>query len=486
MNNRKVRTRFAPSPTGYMHVGNLRTALYTYLIAKQADGTFILRIEDTDQEREVEGAVEIIYATLKEAGLIWQEGPDIGGPVGPYVQSHRKDLYKEYAEKLIQLGHAYYCFCDKDRLEELRNIQRASGAPQKYDGHCKHLSQQEIDEKLAEGIPYVVRQKIPTEGSTTFSDEVFGEITVENNELDEGILLKADGFPTYNFANVIDDHLMEISHVVRGSEYLSSTPKYNLIYEAYGWDIPTYVHCSPVMKNEREKLSKRDGDASYEDLIEKGYLTEAILNYIALCGWSPGGEEEIFSLDEMAEVFSIKGISKSPAIFDTGKLNHINGEWIRKKTDEEFFALALPWIEMAVKREDVDLHFLAQLLHTRVQVLNEIPQQLAFVDQMADYDIDMFTHKKMKTSPESSLGILREVLPVLEGIEDWTQDNIHTALFDLIKELDVKNGMVLWPVRVAVTGQQFTPGGGIEAAFLLGKEDSIERLKTSIAKLEQI
>ena len=487
MNNKRIRTRFAPSPTGYMHVGNLRTALYAYLIAKSGDGNgdFLLRIEDTDQERYVEGAVEIIYSTLKEAGLLWDEGPDVGGPVGPYIQSERKGMYEEYAEELIEKGHAYYCFCDKERLEELRTLQRASGISPKYDGHCSRLSEDEIKEKLESGIPYVIRQKIPAEGQTTFSDEIFGDITVENSDLDEGILIKADKMPTYNFANVIDDHLMGITHVVRGNEYLSSTPKYNLLYQAFGWDIPTYVHCSPVMRNAQEKLSKRKGDASYEDLRDMGYLTDAILNYIALLGWSPGGEQEIFSLDDLKKVFKISGISKSPAIFDTDKLNYINGEWIRKLSAEEFHEMAMPWVKKTVTRENINFDFLTELLHTRCQVLNEIPEQLDFIDAMPDYDISLFTHKKMKTSPESSLGVLKEVLPVLEGLDDWSTDSIHTALFDLIAKLEVKNGFLLWPVRIAITGKQFTPGGGIEAAYLLGKEDTIARLKTSIEKLEK-
>lgn len=486
MNKGKTRTRFAPSPTGYMHVGNLRTALYTYLIAKKDDGTFILRIEDTDQERYVEGAVEVIYGTLKETGLLWDEGPDIGGPVGPYIQSDRKDLYEKYAKELIDRGGAYYCFCDKERLDEMRSIQKASGQVPKYDGHCSRLSQEEVQEKLDAGLPYVIRQRIPATGKTTFHDEIFGDITVENSELDEGILIKTDKMPTYNFANVIDDHLMGITHVVRGNEYLSSAPKYNLLYEAFGWDIPTYVHCSPVMKNSKEKLSKRDGDASYEDLIEKGYLTEGVLNYIALLGWSPGGEEEIFSLEDMVDIFEISGISKSPAIFDSDKLNHINAEWIRRKTPEEFYQLALPWIKQGVKREDVDLHFIANLLQTRCQYLGEIPPQLAFVDELVEYDLDMFTHKRMKTTPENSLGVLQAALSELSKIDDWSEDNIRACLMDLVKTLDVKTGNVLWPLRVAVTGQQFTPGGGIEAAFILGKEDTLNRLETSISRLENL
>lgn len=484
MNKGTVRTRFAPSPTGYMHVGNLRTALYTYLIAKQNDGTFILRIEDTDQERYVDGAIDIIYNTLKETGLLWDEGPDVGGPVGPYIQSEREDIYEDYAKQLIESGHAYYCFCDKERLEELRKIQTASGMAPKYDGHCSRLSKEEIEAKLAAGTPYVIRQKIPAEGSTTFSDEVFGDITVDNSDLDDGILIKTDKMPTYNFANVIDDHLMGITHVVRGSEYLSSAPKYNLLYTAFGWDIPKYVHCPPVMKDAQRKLSKRLGDASYEDLIAKGYLTEGVINYIALCGWSPGGEEEIFSLNDLVKVFNIAGISKSPAIFDTDKLNYINSEWLKRLSEEEFYERALPWIKKGVKREDIDFHFLAGLLKTRCDYFGEIPPQLEFVDEMSDYDTAMFTHKKMKTTPETSLETLKKLLPVMEGIDNWTFDNIHDTIFAFIKEEGLKNGAVLWPLRVAITGQQFTPGGGTDAAYLLGKEDTLARMKRSIEKLQ--
>lgn len=483
--DKRVRTRFAPSPTGYMHIGNLRTALYTYLIAKKDGGDFLLRIEDTDQERFVEDSVEVIYRTLKEAGLDWDEGPDIGGPVGPYVQSERRDIYQKYAKELVDLGGAYYCFCDKERLDELRTIQRASGMTPRYDGHCANLTPEEVEEKLNSGAEYVIRQRMPREGSTSFEDEVFGTITVANEELDDNILLKTDGLPTYNFANVIDDHLMDITHVVRGSEYLSSAPRYNLLYEAFGWDIPVYVHCSPIMRDAHNKLSKRDGDASYEDLVEEGYLTPAILNYIALCGWSPGGEEEIFSLEEMVKIFDIKGISKSPAIFDINKLKHINGEWIRKMSDEEFYETALPWIQKTVTRPDIDLKFLAKLLFTRTQVLSDIPEQVDFIDEMPEYSNDLYVHKRMGTSGETAKEILPAVKETLAEISeaDWTEETIHTALFDLIKELDVKNGFVLWPLRIALTGKQFTPGGGIETAFLLGKEDSLARLDKSISQL---
>lgn len=481
----EVRTRFAPSPTGYMHVGNLRTALYAYLLTKSKGGKFILRIEDTDQERYVEGAVNIIYNTLKQTGLIWDEGPDIGGPVGPYIQSERMGMFKEYALKLIESGHAYYCFCDKDRLEEVKTLQKASGMATKYDGHCRNLSKEEIDEKLAAGVPYVIRQKIPQEGTTTFHDLIFGDITVENSTLDDQILIKADGMPTYNFANVVDDHTMGITHVIRGNEYLSSTPKYNLLYEAFGWEIPTYIHCSPVMKNSTEKLSKRNGDASFQDLIAKGYLKDAVLNYIALLGWSPKGDREIFSLEEMIKEFDVSGISKSPAIFDIVKLNYINSEYIKALSLDQFHEIALPWIRESVKRTDVDTKFIASVLQNRTEVLNQIPEQIDFIDELPQYDIEMYTHKKMKTNSQTSLEALNAILPVLEELEDFTFENIHTALFELISKLEVKNGYILWPLRVATSGKQFTPGGGVEICTILGKEESIRRIKRGIQLLSK-
>ncbi len=484
MNNGKVRTRFAPSPTGYMHVGNLRTALYAYLLAKSNQGSFILRIEDTDQERYVEGAVDIIYNTLRETGLLWDEGPDIGGAAGPYIQSERMGMYAGYAEQLIASGHAYRCFCDKERLEEVRKLQTASGISPKYDGHCSRLTKEEIDEKLAAGVPFVVRQKIPETGTTTFHDMVFGDVTVENSTLDDQVLMKSDGMPTYNFANVVDDHLMGITHVIRGNEYLSSTPKYNLLYEAFGWEIPVYIHCSPVMKNATEKLSKRNGDASYGDLVAAGYLKDAVLNYIALLGWSPGGENEIFTLDEMIQAFNPAGISKSPAIFDTQKLRHINGEYIRRLAPETFTELAAPWIKKTVTRADVSLSIIAQVLQARTETLADIPEQVDFVDTLPEYDLELFVSKKMKTTRESSLAMLREILPVLEGITDFSMQSVHDALFELIARLEVKNGAVLWPLRVAVSGKQFTPGGGIEICAILGKQDAIDRVKTGIRLLE--
>ena len=479
-----VRTRFAPSPTGYMHVGNLRTALYAYLTAKSMGGKMILRIEDTDQERQVEGAVDIIYNTMRDTGLLWDEGPDIGGPVGPYVQSERMGIYKEYALKLVAAGAAYFCFCDKERLEEVRELQKASGIAPQYDRHCRNLTPEEVQAKLDAGVPYVIRQKVPLEGTTTFDDVVYGSITVENSTLDDQVLLKADGFPTYNFANVVDDHLMGITHVIRGSEYLSSSPKYNLLYEAFGWEIPTYMHCPPVMKDATHKLSKRNGDASYQDLVEQGYLKEAILNYILLLGWSPKGEKEVFSLQEMIDAFDIHGISKSPAIFDTVKLRFLNGEYIRALTPEQFHDMALPWIRKGVKREDVDTGLIASLLQPRCEVLGDIPEQLDFIDELSDYSNELYVSKKMKTNEETSLEVLRQILPVMEAMDDFSDEAVHTAMFDLIAKLGVKNGYLLWPLRIALSGKQFTPGGGVAIAAILGKEESLKRLKKGIEKLE--
>lgn len=481
-----VRTRFAPSPTGYMHVGNLRTALYAYLIAKKYDGKFLLRIEDTDQQRLVEGAVDLIYDTLRKAGLNWDEGPDIGGDYGPYVQSERMGIFKDYAMQLVESGDAYLCFCDKERLEELRSIQKASGIAPKYDGHCSHLTKEEIQEKLDANIPYVIRQRMPREGQTSFEDEIFGTITFDNAELDDQILIKSDGMPTYNFANVVDDHLMNITHVVRGSEYLSSTPKYNLLYDAFGWKKPVYIHCPPVMKNATEKLSKRNGDASFEDLIEKGYLPQAVVNYIALLGWSPKGEREIFSMPELIEEFDPASICKSPAIFDTQKLKAINGIYLRNLPAEEFEKLALPYIRQTCKRENIDTGMLCGMLQVRTELFTDIPDQVDFIDKLPEYDPELYRHKKMKTTPETSLETLKEVLPILESLEVWNEETIHEALFKLIEKLGVKNGQVLWPVRVAVSGKPFTPGGGTQLCALLGKEESCNRIKTGIELLGKI
>ncbi len=479
------RTRFAPSPTGYMHVGNLRTALYAYLAAKaEENGVFILRVEDTDQERFVEGAMDVIYQTLQETGLVWDEGPDVGGPVGPYIQSDRKSIYEKYARQLIDQGDAYYCFCDRERLDEMKTLQRASNMAPKYDRHCLSLSKEEIADKLAAGVPHVIRQRIPDSGTVTFHDEIREDITVECNTLDDQVLIKADGMPTYNFANVVDDHLMGITTVIRGTEYLSSAPKYNLLYQAFGWEIPKYLHCPPVMKDSTQKLSKRNGDASYQDLVAKGYLKEAVLNYIALLGWSPRSGREIMTLDEMKQDFSIYDVSKSPAIFDPVKLNYVNAEYIRRMTPEQFLEVALPWMKQAVRREDVDFALLAEALHPRCEVLGQIPEQLDFIDALPDYDLALYTSKKMKTNPEVALDTLRRVRPVLEGIEDFTAAAIHEALFALIEKLGCKNGVILWPLRVAVSGKQFTPGGGIEISAAIGKADALARIDVGIQKLE--
>lgn len=484
--NKEVRTRFAPSPTGYMHIGNLRTALYTYLIAKKAGGKFILRIEDTDQERYVEGATEIIYRTLKRVGLNWDEGPDIGGPVGPYIQSQRMGIFKKYALELVEKGEAYYCFCDKDRLTELKAVQEASGVSPMYDRHCRNLSKEEIEKNLAAGVPYVIRQKIPLEGTTTFHDELYGDITVDNSTLDDQILLKTDGMPTYNFANVVDDHLMGITHVVRGNEYLASSPKYNLLYKAFGWEVPKYIHVEHIMKDKHNKLSKRNGDASFEDLMEKGYLSEAVINYIALLGWAPKGEREIFSLKELIDEFDISGLSKSPAIFDPLKLRAINAEYIRRLAPEKFAEHAAPYIRQTVKREDVDLGKIAALLQNRTEVFTDIPEQVDFIDRMPDYDLSLYVNKKMKTDCDTSLDALERALPVLEAIpqERWNEQTIHDELFKLIAEMGVKNGYILWPARVAISGKQFTPGGAIEIADIIGKPDTIARMKRSIEMLK--
>lgn len=485
MGENRIRTRFAPSPTGYMHVGNLRTALYAYLIAKHDNGDFLLRVEDTDQERQVEGALDVIYNTLKITGLNHDEGPDIGGPVGPYVQSERKPIYMEYAKKLIDKGEAYYCFCDKERLDMLRENANALNRPFKYDKHCLHLSKEEIAEKLASGIPFVIRQNNPTTGTTTFDDEIFGKITVDNSELDDMILVKSDGFPTYNFANVVDDHLMGITHVVRGSEYLSSSPKYNRLYEAFGWEIPKYIHCPPIMKDSQHKLSKRNGDASFEDLMEKGYLKDAIMNYIALLGWNPGTTEEIFSLEDLVEKFDYKNINKAPAIFDITKLTWMNGEYIRMLPLEKFHELALPYYKQVITK-DLDFMKISELMHSRTEILSEIPEHVDFFEALPEYSAEMYIHKKMKTTYQNSLESLEKALPILEGLNDWTFESIQNSMMNLVKEMGVKNGVVLWPLRTAVSGKQFTPGGAFEIADILGKEETLSRIKVGIEKLKQL
>ena len=483
---KRVRTRFAPSPTGYMHIGNLRTALFAYLIAKKQDGDFILRIEDTDQERYVEGAVDVIYDTLRVAGLNWDEGPDIGGPVGPYVQSERMGMFKSYAEELVKTGHAYYCFCDKERLEEVRKIQEASHIAPMYDRHCRNLSPEEIQEKLDAGVPYVIRQKMPLEGTTTFHDDIYGDVTVENSTLDDQILIKTDGMPTYNFANVIDDHLMGITHVVRGSEYLSSAPKYDLLYHAFGWEVPTYVHCSPVMRDAQNKMSKRHGDPSYEDLKAEGYLTDAILNYVALLGWSPKGElaeQEIFDLEGLTRAFDITGISKSPAIFDRAKLDHFNAVYLRGMEPAAFAKVAEPYIRQAVKNEAYSVGEIAALLQARCEKLTDIPEKVDFFDALPEYGVEFYTNKKSKTNSEVSLDMLNKVLPKLESLSEWTNDAIHDMLVSFAEELGVKNATLMWPLRIAVAGKLVTPGGAVEICHILGREETIKRVKAGIAKL---
>ena len=472
-----VRTRFAPSPTGYMHVGNLRTALYTWLIARHEAGTFILRIEDTDQGRLVEDAQEVIFKTMKECGLDHDEGPDVGGPVGPYIQTERRDLYGKYAERLIARGHAYRCFCEKAESEE------DSGDFNRGDDPCRSMSAEEADALAASGKPFVVRQKIPHEGETVFHDEIFGDIRVENVTLDDQVLMKRDGLPTYNFANVVDDHLMGITHVVRGSEYLSSAPKYNLLYEGFGWDIPKYVHCSPVMRDQQHKMSKRHGDPSYEDLIAGGYLTEAVLNYVALLGWSPGGEQEIYSLSELKDVFRISGISKSPAIFDIEKLRYFNAAYIRAMEPAEFAAVAEPYIRQAVKNPALDAGEIAALLQQRTEVLTDIPEKLDFFDELPEYEVTLFTHKKSKSDTESSAEILKQVIPLFEAIETWTEERILEVLSSLTERMGVKTAKVMWPVRIAAAGKAVTPGGAVEICHILGKDETLRRLHIAVEKL---
>ena len=476
-----VRTRFAPSPTGYMHVGNLRTALYTWLIARHNHGTFILRIEDTDQGRLVEGATDVIYRTMAECGLTHDEGPDVGGPVGPYIQSERRGLYGKYAHLLVAKGAAYYCFCEKTESEE------DSGEFDRGDDPCRDLSPEEIQANLDAGKPYVIRQRIPHEGTTTFHDVSFGDITVENKTLDDQVLLKRDGLPTYNFANVVDDHLMGITHVVRGSEYLSSAPKYNLLYEAFGWDIPTYVHCSPVMRDQHNKMSKRHGDPSYEDLRDQGYLTAAILNYVALLGWAPKGElgeQEIFSLPELVDAFDIAGISKSPAIFDIDKLTYFNATYLRAMAPEDFAKAAEPYIRQGVKNPAIDAAAVAALLQARCEKLTEIPEKVDFFDALPDYDVALFTNKKSKTDSEVSARMLEAAIPALESLPQWTQDSVHDCLISLAESLGVKNATLMWPVRIAAAGKQVTPGGAVEICHILGKEETLRRLGLGLSKLQ--
>ena len=484
---KKVRTRFAPSPTGRMHVGNLRTALYAYLIAKHEGGDFMLRIEDTDQERYVEGALDIIYRTLEKTGLVHDEGPDKDGGVGPYVQSERQasGIYMKYAKQLIEQGDAYYCFCDKERLESLKTSVSEDGTQiVNYDKHCLHLSKEEIEANLAAGKPYVVRINMPTEGTTTFHDEIYGDITVPNAELDDMILIKSDGYPTYNFANVIDDHLMNITHVVRGNEYLSSAPKYNRLYEAFGWEVPVYVHCPLITDENHKKLSKRCGHSSYEDLLDQGFVSEAIVNYVALLGWCPQDNREIFSLPELVEAFDYHHMSKSPAVFDINKLKWMNGEYLKAMDFDKFYELAEPYIKKVITK-DYDLKKIASLIKSRIEILPDIKDQIDFFEAVPEYDTAMYCHKKMKTNEETSLEVLKEILPRLEVWDDYSNDALFGLLKGFAEEKGYKNGYVMWPVRTAVSGKHNTPGGATEIMEVLGKAESVERIKNAIELLSR-
>ena len=480
----RVRTRYAPSPTGRMHVGNLRTALYAYLIAKHEGGDFLLRIEDTDQERYVEGAVEIIYRTLEKTGLIHDEGPDKDGGVGPYVQSERQaaGLYLDYARKLVEKGEAYYCFCDQERLDSLKTVVDGQEI-MTYDKHCLHLTKEEVEANLAAGKPYVIRQNNPTEGTTTFHDEIYGDITVDNSELDDMVLIKSDGYPTYNFANVVDDHLMGITHVVRGNEYLSSSPKYNRLYAAFGWEVPVYVHCPLITNEEHKKLSKRSGHSSYEDLIEQGFLSEAVVNYVALLGWSPEENREIFSLQELVEQFDYRHMSKSPAVFDVTKLKWMNGEYMKSMDFDVFYEMAEPYLKETIKK-DLDLKKIANMVKTRIEVFPDIAEHIDFFQELPEYDKAMYTHKKMKTNEETSLAVLKDVLPLLEAQEDFSNDGLYALLSAYVEEKGYKTGYVMWPIRTAVSGKQMTPAGATEIMEVLGKEESLDRIRKGIALLE--
>ncbi len=479
----RIRTRYAPSPTGRMHVGNLRTALYAYLIAKHEGGDFLLRIEDTDQERFVEGATEIIYRTLEKTGLVHDEGPDKDGGVGPYVQSQRQaaGIYLEYAKKLVEKGEAYYCFCSQERLESLKTTVNGEEI-MAYDKHCLHLPKEEVEANLAAGMPYVIRQNNPRSGVTTFHDEIYGDISVDNSELDDMVLIKSDGYPTYNFANVVDDHLMGITHVVRGNEYLSSSPKYNRLYDAFGWEVPVYVHCPLITNEEHKKLSKRSGHASYEDLMEQGFVSEAVVNYVALLGWSPEENREVYSLDELIKVFDYHNLSKSPAVFDMVKLKWMNGEYMKAMDFDRFFAMAEPYIREVVKK-DLDLKKIGAMVKTRIEVFLDIAGHIDFFQELPDYDVAMYTHKKMKSTAETSLQVLTEVLPILKAQEDYSNDGLYGSLSRYVEEKGVKTGFVMWPIRTAVSGKQMTPAGATEIMEVLGKEESLARIQIGIEKL---
>ncbi len=483
----KVRCRFAPSPTGKMHVGNLRSALYEFLIAKHAGGDFVFRIEDTDRERYVEGATEIIYNTLEKTGLVYDEGPDKDKGYGPYVQSERvkAGIYMKYAKELIDKGEAYYCFCDKERLAGLKSEVVEGKEITVYDKHCLGLSKEEVEEKLASGIPYVIRQNNPTEGTTSFHDELYGDISVDNSELDDMILIKSDGYPTYNFANVVDDHLMEITHVVRGNEYLSSTPKYNRLYEAFGWEIPVYVHLPLITDEEHKKLSKRSGHSSFEDIVEQGILPEAIVNFVALLGWSPEENREIFTLDELIQKFDYTRINKSPSVFDMNKLKWMNGEYIKAMDFDRFYEMALPYIKEVIHK-DLDLKKIAEMVKTRIEVFPDIAGLIGFFETLPEYDTAMYAHKKMKTTQESALAVLKDVLPMLEAQEEYTNDALYQLLLSYVAEKEVKNGYVMWPVRTAVSGLQMTPAGATEIMEVLGKKETLIRIKKGIELLENV
>ena len=476
-----VRTRFAPSPTGFMHLGGMRTALYCYLYAKAHNGKFVLRIEDTDQERFVEGATEVIYSSLKEGGMTYDEGPDVGGDYGPYVQSQRKDIYLKYAKELIEKGGAYYCFCTKERIESLRD----ENGNVRYDKHCLHLSKEEVESRLAAGEPYVIRQNIPEHGVGEYEDAIYGHISVDYSELEDGVLIKSDGMPTYNFANVVDDHLMHITHVIRGTEYLSSTPKYNLMYDAFGWERPVYIHLPPIMKDATRKLSKRYGDANFDDFVSKGYVPEAIINYIALLGWCPKDNSEKMTMSEMIEKFSLDGVSKSPAIFDDAKCRWLNGEYLKAMTDEEFLKVALPFIKKSKAYGKYDDMLLALLMKTRVEILSEIPEKIDFLEEFGEYDPQLFCHKKMKTDESLAKTVLPMIRETLEKLPSFTHDAIHDSLIALATEKGYKNGQILWTARVALTGKDVTPGGAVEMAELLGKDRSLERIDFSLALLNK-
>lgn len=479
----KVRTRYAPSPTGRMHVGNLRTALYAYLIAKHEGGDFLLRIEDTDQERYVEGATQIIYRTLEKTGLIHDEGPDKDGGVGPYIQSERQKagIYLEYAKQLIEKGEAYYCFCTQDRLNSLRRTVNGEEI-MTYDKHCLHLSKEEVEANLAAGIPYVIRQNNPTEGATVFHDEIYGDIAVDNSELDDMVLIKSDGYPTYNFANVVDDHLMGITHVVRGNEYLSSSPKYNRLYDAFGWQVPVYVHCPLITNEEHKKLSKRSGHSSYEDLIEQGFVSEAVVNYVALLGWSPEDNREIFSLEELIKAFDYRHMSKSPAVFDVTKLKWMNGEYLKAMDQERFYDMAEPYIKAVIKK-DLDLKKIAAMVKTRIEIFPDIAGHIDFFQELPQYDPQMYIHKKMKSTKESSLEVLTDTLALLEVQEDYSNDGLYETLSKYVSEKGFKTGYVMWPLRTAVSGRQMTPAGATEIMEVLGKEETLDRIRKGIALL---